>query len=92
MVEQGTKKNLPSQENVLSPVIFLNKLYLPLWKKCFLEVFEEIALFIYNQNAFLSEVQCSKWLTSTSNTTQLLTVEIGEHNQQIMQITANQIN
>lgn len=49
-------------------------------------------LFIYNWNAFLSKVQCSKWLTSTSNTTQLLTVGIGEHNQQIMQITANQIN
>lgn len=63
-----------------------------MWKKCFLEVFEEKDLFIYNQKGFLSEVQCSKWLTSTSNTTQLLTVGSGEHNQQIMQITANQIN
>lgn len=62
------------------------------WKKCFLEVFEDKDLFIYNQNSFLSEVQCSKWLTSTSNTTQLLTMGIEEYNQQIMQITANQIN
>lgn len=61
-------------------------------EEVFLEVFEDKVFFICNQNAFLSQVQCSKWLTSTSNTTQLLTVRTGEHNQQIMQITANQIN